>query len=385
MPSRMLAPLQTALTTEWRPLAGLGGIAAEWRALARRAAEPNIFYEPAFALAAAPVLGPDAGAVLVRSVEPRRLIGLFPCRVETRRYGIRLPLLATWTHPYAPLGTPLVDRDAIQPAVCAFLDHIADDETLPKLLLMSCLVEDGPVAAALDEALAQRGGRRIDVDRYQRALLAPAGERAGYVEAVLGDKRRKKLDRQRRRLDRNGGVAFRLATAPADVAQALPDFFALEASGWKGAARTAAAQTPAIRQFMEAAIAGLAAQGQASVARLVHAGRTIAAGIVLRGGEGAWIWKIAYDEAFAQASPGVLLTLEETRTLLADPTLAWCDSCAAPGHPMIDRVWGERRTIVDRLVALAPGFDFALARRLEPMRRRLIATVRRGRDLVQRG
>src|SRR6202043_468082 len=155
----MLAPLETALTTEWRPLAGLAGIAAEWRALARRAAEPNIFYEPAFALAAAPVLGPDAGAVRVRSLEPRRLIGLFPCRIERRRYGVRLPLLAGWTHPYAPLGTPLVDRDAVAAAVTAFLDHVADDASLPKLLLMTWQVEDGPVAAALAAALAQRGGR----------------------------------------------------------------------------------------------------------------------------------------------------------------------------------------------------------------------------------
>ncbi len=381
----MLAPLETALTTEWRPLAGLAGIAAEWRALARRAVEPNIFYEPAFALAAAPVLGPDAGAVLVRSLEPRRLIGLFPCRIERRRYGVRLPLLAGWTHPYAPLGTPLVDRDAIDPAVGAFLDHVADDDALPKLLLMSCLVEDGPVAAALDEALAQRGGRRIDVDRHQRALLAPAGERVGYVEAMLGDKRRKKLERQRRRLAEGGGVAFRHATAPAEVGTALADFFALEASGWKGAAGTAAAQAPAIRQFMGAAVAGLAAQGQASVASLVHADRTIAADIVLRAGEGAWIWKVAYDEGFAHASPGVLLALDATRTLLADPTLAWCDSCAGPAHPMIDRLWGERRTMVDRLMAIEPGLGFAVAGRLEPLRRRMIATARRGRDLARRG
>jgi CelD/BcsL family acetyltransferase involved in cellulose biosynthesis len=381
----MLAPLETALTTEWRPLAGLAGIAAEWRTLARRAAEPNVFYEPAFALAAAPALGPDAGAVLVRSLEPRRLIGLFPCRIERRRYGVRLPLLVGWTHPYAPLGTPLVDRDAIHPAVSAFLDHVADDDALPKLLLMSCLVEDGPVANALDEALAQRGGRRIDVGRHQRALLAPAGERIGYAEAMLGDKRRKKLERQRRRLAEGGGVAFRYATAPADVSAALADFFALEASGWKGAAGTAAAQAPAIRQFMEAAVTGLAAQGQASVACFVHAGRTIAADIVLRAGEGAWIWKVAYDEGFAHASPGVLLALDATRTLLADPTLAWCDSCAGPDHPMIDRLWGERRPIVDRLMAVEPGLGFAVACRLEPLRRRMIATARRAHDLAQRG
>src|SRR5437764_7416422 len=105
----MLAARDGSLATEWRPFAELGGIADAWRALARRAVEPNCFYDPAFALAAAPVLGVDAGAVLVWSAAPRRLIGLFPCCIEQRRYGLRLPLLAGWTHPYGPLGTPLVD------------------------------------------------------------------------------------------------------------------------------------------------------------------------------------------------------------------------------------------------------------------------------------
>src|SRR5260370_42648052 len=121
----MLAPRDTALTTQWRSLATLGDIAAEWRTLAQRAAEPNAFYEPAFALAAAPVLGADAGAVLVWSAAPRRLIGLFPCRIEQRRYGLRLPLLAGWTHPYGPLGTPLVDGDAPDAAVAARVAPIA--------------------------------------------------------------------------------------------------------------------------------------------------------------------------------------------------------------------------------------------------------------------
>ena len=52
---------------EWRPLAALGEVRGEWRDLARRALEPNVFYDPAFALAAAPVFGADIGAVLVWS------------------------------------------------------------------------------------------------------------------------------------------------------------------------------------------------------------------------------------------------------------------------------------------------------------------------------
>src|SRR5512142_257173 len=112
----MLAPREIALTTEWLPLAELAGVAAEWRALACRAVEPNVFYEPAFCLAAAPALAPDAGAVLVRTAGQQQLIGLFPCRIERRRYGVPLRLLAGWAHPYGPLGTPLVDADALHPA-----------------------------------------------------------------------------------------------------------------------------------------------------------------------------------------------------------------------------------------------------------------------------
>lgn len=378
----MLAPRDIALTTEWRPLAGLGGIAAEWRALAARTAEPNVFYAPEFALHAAAAFAPDAGAVLVRAVEPSRLIGFFPCRIEKRRYGLRLPLLAGWTHPYAPLGTPLVDRDAIEAATAAFLDHVADDDTLPKLMIMNDLAADGAVAAALSAAVARRGGREACVGLHERALLAPGAAREGYVAAVLGDKRRKKLERQARRLARSGEISTVIATAPAEVANALADFFALEAGGWKGAAKTAAAQAPTVRAFMERAVDDLAARRQASVVRLMHAGRAIAAAILLRDGGAVWFWKIAYDEAFAQASPGVLLTLRASEAMLADPTFVWCDSCAAPDHPMANRIWCERRPIVDRLIAVTRDANLTLATRLEALRRGAFAAARRARRLI---
>jgi len=58
--------IESTLRVEWRPLVELGDVAAQWRELAERAIEPNVFYEPSFALAAAPALGADAGAGLSR-------------------------------------------------------------------------------------------------------------------------------------------------------------------------------------------------------------------------------------------------------------------------------------------------------------------------------
>ena len=375
----MLAPAQIAPRTEWRPLAALGAVAAEWRDLCRRAAEPNVFYEPAFALAAAPVLGRAAGAVLAWSPDGR-LVGLFPLRLERRRYGVPLRLLAGWTHAYGPLGTPLVDRDHVAGVVAAFLDHVADDAGLPKLLLLAFLAENGAIAAALDAEIARRGLRQASFDRQQRALLKPASDAESYLAASLGKKRWHDFERKRRRLADGGALACDIESAPDRVAAILADFLVLETGGWKGRAGTAAAQQPDIAGFMSAAVAGLAAEGKVLAACLRRDGRPIAANIVIRSGAGAWGWKIAYDESLARFSPGVQVLCDVTERLIGERDIAWSDSCATPRHSMMDHVWRERLTLADRLIAVAPGAAFAAACRLETMRRGAIALARRLRD-----
>ena len=57
------APRRTATArVEWKPLSALDDVRDAWAGLVGRALEPNVFYDPAFALPAAPVFG-DPGAV----------------------------------------------------------------------------------------------------------------------------------------------------------------------------------------------------------------------------------------------------------------------------------------------------------------------------------
>jgi hypothetical protein len=67
----------------------------------------------------------------------------------------------------------------------------------------------------------------------------------------------------------------------------------------------------------------------------------------LRTGRTAISFKIAYDEAYARFSPGVLLQMEWLERGL---TLDWTDSCAVPGHPMFESLWLERRPIITLMV-----------------------------------
>jgi CelD/BcsL family acetyltransferase involved in cellulose biosynthesis len=379
--------IDSLFRVEWRPLAELDAIATDWRALAGRALEPNVFYEPSFALAAAPVLGGDAGAGLVWSrATPPRLVGFFPARIERRRYGIALPLLVGWTHPYAPLGAPLVDRDAGEAVIAAWLDHVAADPHLPDVMLLPCLPTGGALAQAIADVIARRGAGSASFERHERALLAPAGDRAGYLDAAIGHKKRKELRRQRKRLADGGSVKSNDTGDPAAVPRALGDFLALEAGGWKGRAGTAARGDVRITAFMLAAVTALADEGKARVARLCVDERPIAAMVTLRNGAGAWCWKIAYDEDYARYSPGVQILLNVTQRLLDDPSIARADSCATADHPMIDHIWRERLELADRLLSVGRGESrrFAIAHTLETLRRAAIGCAKRLRDAARR-
>ena len=320
----MLAPSQTLLT-ERRPLAALCDIVEPWRRLAAHAAEPNVFYEPGFALAAAPVLGREVEAILVWSADmPRRLVGLFPFRVAARRYGVKLPVLEGWTHPFAPLGTPLVDRDATAAVVPSFLDHVATNAMLPKLLLLPLLNDSGPGAQAL-RAAVERGG--LGDVRPASARGFAAGRRR---HALRRTRHRKKAPQgiptsapppRRSRAGRIRGGA-----EPGRCGGGAAGFPRTRMKGWKGAAGTALTQAPKLRRFAETAVDALARQGQAGVARLLLGSRPIACIVTLHSAGGAWCWKIAYDESLARFSPGVQAMMELTEALLADDTVEFADS-----------------------------------------------------------
>ncbi len=366
--------------TEWKDLTAFSEWRIEWRELSARALEPNVFYDPAFALPAAPVFGNPSG-VLVWS-KTGRLIGCFPARIE-RRYGV-LATLTGWTHPYAPFGVPLIDPDEAEAAVAGFLDHVETADKLPQLVLLPLIRRDGPFGTTLARVLARRGGAAVEYGTHARALLAPEGERTKYLENIA-HKKLKELRRQRRRLDEKGAVAFVSTREPDAIAPALADYLMLEAAGWKGRGGTAARQNRDVLHFMQSAIAALGTEGRVRIDRLTRGDKPLAAGITLRAGDCAWFWKIAYDEEAARYSPGVQLSVDLTNDLLADASLARADSCATADHPMIDHLWGERLTLTDLLIAPSSAAltQFRFAQPLETLRRAFITSAKTVRDKMK--
>ena len=90
-------------------------------------------------------------------------------------------------------------------------------------------------------------------------------------------------------------------------------------------------------------------------------GEAIAARTAFRAGEGSFLFKIAYDAAYAKYSPGTLLEMEYMLHAHRGPD-RWEDSCAAAGDLASRRLSRHSRPVED--LAVSPGSlygDFILS------------------------
>ena len=245
---------------------------------------------------------------------------------------------------YAALPAAALDRDAAPQALAALVALLSQRTRLAGLLWP--LVErGGPLAAAFDAAALPQAV----VGRTRRAALRVAGVAA--FDAGLDPKRRKHWAKLARRLAARGRVDEVAGDAATEA------LFAVERLGWKGRRGTALADDPGRESFARAALSAFAAAGRLESLALRLDGAPIAAGVALKAGDRAFYWKTAYDEAHADASPGVQATLALSRRLAATPGLALADSCALPDHPMINRVWSDRLEFEDRALGLRAGSE----------------------------
>ncbi len=323
--------------------------AAAWDDLSRVA--DNVFFER-WAVEAAMALPESNGLRLMLGwSEERTLDALLPLQT---RSALRI-VIATqnWDQRLRSLGGPLVRPGRETGFWRAALDH-CDRSSTGMLLRLSTLAADSPATVALIEHL-HRAGRPHDVTRsYDRAILRGGTASADHLAEHIRSKVLKEHRRLRARLADRGALVFDRLASGKDPAAWIDDLFRLELTGWKGRDGVAAAADPATDTAFRALLTAAHTCGRLDFHRMTVGGETIAMLANIEGpGDTAVQIKIAYDEAWASFSPGVLIEMAYLEYALDRRRLALVDSCARAGHPMIDRIWPERREIV----SLAIPFD----------------------------
>lgn len=287
----------------------------------------------------------------------RELIGAVPYVVSRGRFGLPLPVWRVWYHIHSYVCTPLLKRGHERQALRRFLSLA--DHAGAAAIEFPMFEAESAFTQALDEVTGQQMRRVEETDRHQRAFLKSDLGEEEYLSTHIRKKKRKEFNRLWNRLSELGEVRFSTHDGT-DVEDWLKRFLRLEAAGWKGKRGTALKADREQRAYFEKLCRGAQAEGKLHCTELTLDGRPVAMLSSFRAGDGLYTFKIAFDEDYARFSPGTLLMLKLIGEVLKDERAAWADSCAVPGHPMIDHIWAERREMRSVVVSGAQPFgDFA--------------------------
>ncbi|MEP6827775.1 MAG: GNAT family N-acetyltransferase [Aestuariivirga sp.] len=308
-------------------------IAADWRCVGAMALEPAPFQSADFAL---PILAQDQSAeVLTIRSEGRLLMAI---ATQSQR-----GLQSSATSSLTASGLPQVKGYATDAILMAFLN------SLQSPFLFRAL----PTGSAFFGHLEKTAPHLRVLKSWQRAALNINGTFEQWQADNFDHKRRKEFKRLRTRLSERGELKLETLNHSSDLNGFVDDLLELEAKGWKGTRGTAMKDDEASAGTFREICINLHRSGVLRFWTLKFKGKPIASLFGMVEGTQGWIVKIAYDETFAKYSPGVLLILDATQAFFAEPNLKLVDSCAIPGHPMIDRIWRDRIEMVDVLVAPA--------------------------------
>ncbi|QKG69967.1 GNAT family N-acetyltransferase [Erythrobacter mangrovi] len=201
---------------------------------------------------------------------------------------------------------------------------------------------------------AEQGRQVAEVLHRSRAVLNHGFTPDEHLRSAMSAKKRKELRRQRARLEKEDAVSIRRTRGTERLDKWIGEFLALELRGWKGGRGSALASDPRNEQLFRQSLAGAAALGRLERIAMYCGDRPIAMLATFLAEPGAYSFKTSFDEDFARFSPGLLLQVENL-ALLEDPVLEWCDSCAAVDHPMIERIWRDRREMVWLSIGVGRG------------------------------
>ena len=290
------------ITIDIRLLSACADIRPAWSDLASRAIEPNLFFEPDFALAATQhlVAFRDACAILAWQGEAgdpsRKLLGLIPCFPRNRLF---VPdQLIGLSDRRILNGAPLLDQTQAQAVIAAVLSLRQGWELQGRGLLLRRVDLESPLVGPVLRAAEQLGLSATLHPANQQLLPAPAIQSPDHLTAM------------RLLLARQGKLSLIEAGSRSELRDHVELLLAMEASGPRGRLGKAVLQDTREVGFLRAMTRGLARTRQCRVGLLMLDREAIAGAIVLGRGRRGYLHLAAHDGDFARFDPeGVLLAM----------------------------------------------------------------------------
>ena len=358
-----------------RPGKDLTDLKRRWRALGERCEWRNPCFEPEMLLPAI-AHGTQPGIeILVIELESNaqsasQLLGLMPIVFEPF-YRLPLRCAAAWRPDELFDSTPLVDSKHKSAVFKTMLKALRNRRT--RLLHFNTVSSANKFNGMVASVCQDLGLHCFQRDHFSRASLRPVGSIDEYSRRALSKNRRKKLSRATRKLQQQGHVEFEWSNGCKDGLQWAEDFLDLEASGWKGRSGSAlASHTNTLKYFLELT-ENLISNDRLRMARLTLDQSPIAMLYDVQYGNHISAYKTAFDERYADFSPGAVLEWQNVQRLfqLGDVMV---DSCTDPNNGLINGLYADRLEYQHLVIGLEP--------RMAPLINRVLPMIQRiGRKL----
>lgn len=166
-----------------------------------------------------------------------------------------------------------------------------------------------PAAETIDacQCVAQEAGYTVVIRAYQRCLYIDLTGSWDEYESGLGLNLLRNLRRARKRLEHESTLSVEIVHGGERLDELLHSAFSVEASGWKGAARTAIESHPRTLDFYTDVARWAAARGMLRLYFLRHGHRPLAMYFALEHEGVCNLLKGGYDPNYRRYSPGNLL------------------------------------------------------------------------------
>ncbi len=289
-----------------RRLSELASIADDWDDLVFRVTgRPPVTSHAWVASLLEHQLDDSDGLLCLAAYEDERLVGVMPVGLRPTKV---LGKAAVEVHqPGKPRNNSVdaVMRPGYERRVLAGFREALDEEVPGWYGLEFLWVDHASPLLHVEDGL---GPRSVKVS-HAAGRASAVDTRVTWEEfsSRLGQGLRKQIKRAYSRITETVEVRTEFLAGAEARPECLDRFMAVEASGWKGQARTAIAANARVIQVHRSLCTRLHRRGMLEFHFLKLGDRDIAAHMAVRSGRTLYLYKIGYDEAFSRYSPGVLL------------------------------------------------------------------------------
>lgn len=333
---------------------GLQELAAEWQVLISKSSN-RFFHRLEWHDCYLNAVEEDPNSVVYCAFYRSDVLALIvPLRVVARRlYGVELRCLELLQHDHMWL-TDVVMSDNGRGKISA--RSVISALKRCSLLRWDVIVMRHVLEDSFLTALEAAGSAPLTVSKPRSQCDYLPVRPWEQLHRELSSNARKNLRNAANHLTRKGEATYVSAPGSLDLATALGEFLAMEASGWKGAAGagTAIQLSPGLVRFYQSLTERFCGNCGCEIHLLRLNGKAIAGMFTVLAGETSYFLKCAYDEEYARLSPVHLLiqhTLKQyalngaPKVLNFVSSMAWPDVWKPHKMPVADHYFWNTKLI----------------------------------------